>query len=216
MSARKTISRIEGLGDLSHATAVFGPSERYAYVFGRDGGLTKVDMLGCRIVARVIQAGNAIGGAISDDGALIVASNYTPGGVKVFDANDLTELASIPAIGANGKQSKTVGLVDLPGRRFAYALYDANEIWIADFSAGMTPALTKFTDVGKLPYDGSITSDGRHYSAGLVGEDGLVHLDLWDEQPKPRRVPTIPGPVLRRSRAITASSALASRESSSP
>ena len=188
VSARKTISRIEGLGDLSHATAVFGPSERYAYVFGRDGGLTKVDMLGCRIVARVIQAGNAIGGAISDDGALIVASNYTPGGVKVFDANDLTELASIPAIGANGKQSKTVGLVDLPGRRFAYALYDANEIWIADFSGGMTPALTKFTDVGKLPYDANVTSDARHYLAGLFGEDGFAHIDLWAETPKVERV----------------------------
>jgi len=188
VSARKTISRIEGLGDLSHATAVFGPSERYAYVFGRDGGLTKVDMLGCRIVARVIQAGNAIGGAISDDGALIVASNYTPGGVKVFDANDLTELASIPAIGANGKQSKTVGLVDLPGRRFAYALYDANEIWIADFSGGMTPVLTKFTDVGKLPYDANVTSDARHYLAGLFGEDGFAHIDLWAETPKVERV----------------------------
>ncbi len=144
VSARVILSRIEGLGDLSHATAVFGPSERYAYVFGRDGGLTKIDMLACRIDARVIQAGNSIGGAISDDGALIVASNYTPGGIKVFDAGDLKELASVPAIGANGKQSKTVGLVDLPGRRFAYALYDADEIWIADFSAGMTPVLTKF------------------------------------------------------------------------
>jgi len=188
VSARKVVSRIEGLGDLSHATAVFGPSERYAYVFGRDGGLTKVDMLGCRIEARVIQAGNAIGGAISDDGALIVASNYTPGGIKVFDANDLTELASVPAIGASGKQSKTVGLVDLPGRRFAYALYDANEIWIADFSAGMTPVLTKFTDVGKLPYDANVTSDARHYLAGLFGEDGFAHIDLWAETPKVERV----------------------------
>ena len=188
VSARKTISRIEGLGDLSHATAVFGPSERYAYVFGRDGGLTKVDMLACRIEARVIQAGNAIGGAISDDGALIVASNYTPGGIKVFDANDLTELASIPAIGLGGKNSKTVGLVDLPGRRFAYALYDANEIWIADFSGGMTPVLTKFADVGKLPYDANVTSDARHYLAGLFGEDGFAHIDLWADTLKVERV----------------------------
>jgi len=188
VSARKTISRIEGLGDLSHATAVFGPSERYAYVFGRDGGLTKVDMLACRIEARVIQAGNAIGGAISDDGALIVASNYTPGGIKVFDANDLSELASIPAIGLGGKNSKTVGLVDLPGRRFAYALYDANEIWIADFSGGMTPVLTKFADVGKLPYDANVTSDARHYLAGLFGEDGFAHIDLWADTLKVERV----------------------------
>jgi len=188
VSARTILSRIEGLGDLSHATAVFGPSERYAYIFGRDGGLTKVDMLACRIEARVIQAGNAIGGAISDDGALIVASNYTPGGIKVFDANDLKELVSIPAIGANGKPSKTVGLVDLPGRRFAYALYDADEIWIADFAGSMTPALTKFTGVGRLPYDANVTSDARHYIAGLFGEDGFAHLDLWAETPKVGRI----------------------------
>ena len=188
VSARVILSRIEGLGDLSHATAVFGPSERYAYVFGRDGGLTKIDMLACRIDARVIQAGNAIGGAISDDGALIVASNYTPGGIKVFDAGDLKELASVPAIGANGKQSKTVGLVDLPGRRFAYALYDADEIWIADFSAGMTPALSKLTGVGRLPYDANVTSDARRYIAGLFGEDGFAYVDLWAETPKVERV----------------------------
>ena len=69
----------------------------------------------------VIQAGNAIGGAISDDGTLVAVSNYVPGGVRVFDADNLDLVADIPAIGANGKTSKTVGLVDLPGRRFAYA-----------------------------------------------------------------------------------------------
>ena len=41
-------------------------------------GLTKVDLLEQRIAARVIQAGNSIGGALSDDGALLAASNYTP------------------------------------------------------------------------------------------------------------------------------------------
>ena len=42
--------------------------ERFAYVFGRDGGLTKIDILTRTIVRRVVQAGNSIGGAISDDG----------------------------------------------------------------------------------------------------------------------------------------------------
>ena len=43
----------------------------FAYVFGRDGGLTKVDILTREIVARTMQAGNSIGGAISDDGIVI-------------------------------------------------------------------------------------------------------------------------------------------------
>jgi protein NirF len=176
---RKSIGRVEGLGDLSHASAVFSPDQRYAYVFGRDGGLTKVDLLTAVIAKRIVQAGNAIGGAISDDGALIAVSNYEPGGVRVFDARTLDPVASIPAVGADGKTSKTVGLVDLPGRRFAWALYDAGEIWIGDLTNVEAPAVTRLVGVGKLPYDGNVTPDGRHYLAGLFGEDGVVHVDIW-------------------------------------
>ena len=187
-TGRRMLARIEGLGDLSHAAAKFSSCERYAYVFGRDGGLTKLDLLEQRIAARVIQAGNSIGGALSDDGALLAASNYTPGGVKVFDPKDLRLLADIPAIGANGKQSKVVGLVDLPGRRFICALYDCAEIWILDFSRSTTPEITKFVDAGVLPYDGNVTGDARHYLAGLFGEDGFTHIDLWSDEPKAVRV----------------------------
>ena len=69
-SARQTIGRVEGVGDLSHASVVFSPDQRYGYVFGRDGGLTRIDLLTASIVGRVVQAGNSIGGAISDDGEL--------------------------------------------------------------------------------------------------------------------------------------------------
>ncbi|MBR0704127.1 protein nirF [Bradyrhizobium diazoefficiens] len=185
---RNSIGRVEGLGDLSHASAVFSPDQRYAYVFGRDGGLTKVDMLTSTIAKRIVQAGNSIGGAISDDGALIAVSNYEPGGVKVFDARTLDPVANIPAIGEGGKASKTVGLVDLPGRRFAWALYDAGEIWIADLTNVETPAITRLTNVGKLPYDGNVTPDGRHYLAGLFGEDGVVHVDTWRAPLKAERI----------------------------
>jgi protein NirF len=187
-SRRQTLGRVEGIGDLSHASAVFSPDQRYAYLFGRDGGLTKIDLLTASIAKRVVQAGNSIGGAISDDGELIAVSNYEPGGVRVFDAKTLEQVADIPALGANGKTSKTVGLVDLPGRRFAWALYDAGEIWIADLSTVQTPALTKLTGVGKLPYDGNVTPDGRHYLAGLFGEDGVVHVDTWQLPLKAERI----------------------------
>ena len=117
-SDHAAIGRIEGLGDLSHASLVYSPDERFAFVFGRDGGLTKVDILDQAIVGRVMQAGNSIGGAISDDGRLVAVSNYEPGGVRVFDAETLELVADIPATwGKDGKQlSKTVGLVDVPGR----------------------------------------------------------------------------------------------------
>src|SRR5512147_3286311 len=43
------LDSIAGLGGLSHASMVYSRDGRYAYVFGRDGGLTKVDLL-CRRV----------------------------------------------------------------------------------------------------------------------------------------------------------------------
>ena len=188
-SGRTSLGRIEGLGDLSHASATFSRDGRYAFVFGRDGGLNKLDLLTRRLVKRVVQAGNSIGGAISQDGSLIAVSNYEPGGVRIFDAQTLAPVADIPAIyGANGARSKVVGLVDAPGNRFVFSLYDAGEIWIADVAQPDTPVITKFADVGQQPYDALITPDGRTYIAGLFGEDGLAMLDLWRPEGGVRRL----------------------------
>jgi protein NirF len=188
-SARAILGRVEGLGDLSHASAVYSRDGRYAYVFGRDGGLTKVDLLERKIAKRILQAGNSIGGAISQDGRLVAAQNYQPGGVKVFDAETLELLADIPAEFGNGKQfSKVVGLADVPGNKFAYALFDAGEIWVADLSTPRAPKLTKFRGIGSQPYDGLVTPDGRHYIAGLFGEDGLALIDLWKPEQGARKI----------------------------
>lgn len=176
---RTRLARVEGLGDLSHASVSFSRDARYAYVFGRDGGLTKVDLLRQRVARRIVQAGNSIGGAISPDGKLVAVANYEPGGVKVFDADDLSLVADIPAVGADGRRSKVVGLVDAPGHRFVFSLYDAGEIWVADLRDPHHPVLHKFTDIGREPYDGMITADGRFYAAALFGEDGVALLDLW-------------------------------------
>jgi len=187
-SERAILARVEGLGDLSHAALVFSPDQRFAFVFGRDGGLTKIDLLRATIVRRVVQAGNAIGGAISDDGEIIAVSNYEPGGVRLFDAAALEPLHVIPATYGGGSLSKTVGLVDLPGRRFMVSLYDAGEIWLIDCSGAGAPRVSNLGHAGELPYDGYVTADGRHYLAGLFGEDGLAHVDLWREPLRIARV----------------------------
>jgi protein NirF len=179
-SERAAIARIEGLGDLSHASLTYSPDERYAYVFGRDGGLTKVDLLARKVVARTLQAGNSIGGAISDDGALVAVSNYTPGGVKVFDADTLALVADVPTGG------KTIGLADLPGRRFIWAVWDTGEAYIGDFS-GAEPKVTGLGFVGKNPFDGVVVDDASTYLIGLFGEKGVTAIDLWDDDPKPVR-----------------------------
>ena len=190
-SAKTVLRHIEGLGDLSHASVKFTRDARYAFVFGRDGGLTKLDLLTGEVVERVIQSGNSIGGAISQDGRFVAVGNYEPGGVKVFDVETLELLFDVPTIyekeDGTSDQSKVVGLVDIPVNRFIFTLFDAGEIWILDMST-TEPELTKFRDIGSMPYDALITSNGRYYIAGLFGEDGLAMLDLWSPEQGVQRI----------------------------
>lgn len=168
------LGRVEGLGDLSHASAVFSRDGRFAYIFGRDGGLTKIDLLTQTLVKRIVQSGNAIGGAISQDGRFVAAQNYTPGGVRVFDAATLELVADVPT------GAKVVGLADVPRKGFIFSLFEAGEIWLIDMTNAVR--ITRFSHAGKQPYDGLITPDGRYYIAGLFGEDGLAQIDLWQPE----------------------------------
>ena len=186
-TTRQPYARIGGLGDLSHASVVYSRDGRYAFIFGRDGGLTKIDMLEAKIVKRVIQSGNAIGGSISQDGRIVVAQNYTPGGIKAFDAATLELLSEVPAEYAPGKFSKVVGLADTAGNKFAYALFEGGEIWVTDFSDPRRPTTQRFP-AGSQPYDGLVTPDGRYFLAGLFGEDGVALLDLWQTEKGARKI----------------------------
>ncbi|MCB4321224.1 protein nirF [Alcaligenes sp. 13f] len=180
-SHRSRLARIEGLGDLSHAHITYSRDGRYGYVFGRDGGLSKVDLLQQVLVHRIIQSGNAIGGAISQDGKLIVVQNYEPGGIKVFDADTLALISEVPSYYAPNKRAKVVGLADLPNQQFAYSLFEAGEIWLTDLSDPLRPTTRRFA-AGRQPYDAMVTPDGRYYIAGLFGEDALAMLDLWNPE----------------------------------
>ncbi|MBC8212298.1 MAG: protein nirF [Gammaproteobacteria bacterium] len=188
-TGNSSLGTITGLGDLSHASAVYSRDARYAYIFGRDGGLSKIDLLTRTLVKRVLQSGNSIGGAISQDGKLIAVSNYKPGGVRIFDAQTLDLVFDIPAeYGPNKVLSKVIGLVDAPDNKFVFSLWDAGEIWIADMTDTSKPLIRKFTDIGRNPYDALITPDGRFYIAGLFGEDGMALLDLWNPDKGIRRI----------------------------
>lgn len=188
-SGRSVLGRVDGLGDLSHASVVYSRDGRYAYVFGRDGGLSKVDLLTARLDKRIVQSGNAIGGAISQDGRLIVAANYTPGGIRIFDAHSLEPLSEVASSYGDGSQrAKVVGIADAPGNRFVFSLFEAGEIWVVDASEPRAPKVTKLRGIGKQPYDGFITPNGRHYIAGLYGEDGLALVDLWNLEQGARKI----------------------------
>ncbi|MDR2991076.1 MAG: protein nirF [Burkholderiaceae bacterium] len=185
-TTHQRLAVVKGLGDLSHASVVFSRDGRYAYVFGRDGGLTRVDLLTARITKRIVQAGNSIGGAISQDGRVVAAQNYEPGGIRLFDAQTLEPLADIPATYPGGR-SKVVGLADLPDHRLAASLFDAGQIWIIDIADPRHPQVTRL-NAGLQPYDALVTPDGRWYLAGLFGEDGMALVDLWQTPLKVRKI----------------------------
>ncbi len=176
------LCQITGLGDLSHASVVYSKDQRYAYIFGRDGGLNKIDVLQGKLVNRIIQAGNSIGGAISEDGRWVATANYQPGGIKIFSADTLALALEIKT------NAKVVGLVDAPKQQFIFSLWDTGEIWQVDIRHIQTPIIKKYVNIGKQPYDGLITPEGRYYIAGLFGESGLALLDLWQNNPNVKRI----------------------------
>ncbi|MCE8034994.1 protein nirF [Billgrantia tianxiuensis] len=188
---REVLRHIEGFGDLSHASVKFTRDARYAFVFGRDGGLTKLDLLTGEIAERILQGGNSIGGAISQDGRFVAVGNYEPGGVKVFDTETMELVIDVPATyqrpDGSTAQAKVVGVVDVPGNVFVFSLFEAGEIWTLDMSRD-EPELTKHRDVGSMPYDALITPNGRYYIAGLFGEDGMALLDLWHPENGVQRI----------------------------
>jgi protein NirF len=108
--------------------------------------------------------------------------------VKIFHSSDLSLVADIPASAVDeGRNSKVVGLVDAPGNRFVFSLFDTHEIWIAELRDGQWTT-RQFKDIGLNPYDALLTPDGRHYIAGLFGEDGMALLDLWQPDRGVRRI----------------------------
>jgi len=112
----------------------------------------------------------------------VAVANYTPGGIRIFDAATLEPLSEV-STGA-----KVVGIADAPGNRFVFSLFEAGEIWIVDASDPRNPGVQKILSIGKQPYDGFVTPNGRHYIAGLYGEDGLALVDLWNPQDGARRI----------------------------
>lgn len=188
---KRVLRNIEGFGDLSHASVKFTRDARHAFVFGRDGGLTRLDLLTGEVDGRIIQGGNSIGGAISQDGRYVAVGNYEPGGVKVFDVETMELVVDVPATyeKADGTtdQSKVVGVVDVPGNKFVFSLFEAGEIWTLDMSTE-AHEITRYREIGSMPYDALITANGRYYIAGLFGEDGMALLDLWHPEKGVQRI----------------------------
>lgn len=184
------LGRVEGLGNLRHGSMVFSRDGRYAYVIGREGNLSKVDLIELKVAATVKTGENAIGVAISRDNKYIMVCNYQPGSVVILDSGTLERVKEIPAEvelpdGAK-TASRTVGPLDTPDNLMVFGLMEGNSVWVVDMKQKDFPVIRKFKDVGDTPYDQLITPDGRYYVVGLLNSDWMGKLDLWklDEMKK--------------------------------
>lgn len=182
-SRHRLLGRVEGLGNLTHATVKFSRDGRWAYVLGREALVSKIDLYSLT-VARQVKAGDwSIGGVMTADGKHLALSNYAPGEVRILDAETLETVKRIPAerVLPDGtrKPSRVAGLVDAPGNLLLFGLMDVDGIWVVDAGRPGFPVVRQLWDTGVTPYDALITPDGRYYLVGFLGSNWMGLVDTW-------------------------------------
>jgi dihydro-heme d1 dehydrogenase len=112
-----------------HGGPKFSPDGRYVYFASRDGWLTKYDLWSLETVAEVRAGINTRNAAVSSDGNYVVAANYLPHTLAVFDSQ-LNLLKVLEARDEKGRSSRVSAVYDAaPRRSFIVALKDLPELW---------------------------------------------------------------------------------------
>ena len=123
-----------------HGGPKFTPDGRYVFFGSRDGWITKYDLWRLRVVAEVRAGLNMRNVAVSGDGKWVMAANYLPHSVVLFDA-DLNLKKTYPAATLDGKQTSRVSAVydATPRQSFVVALKDIPELWEISYSPKAEP-----------------------------------------------------------------------------
>lgn len=123
-----------------HGGPKFTPDGRYVFFGSRDGWITKYDLWRLRVVAEVRAGLNMRNVAVSGDGQWVMAANYLPHSVVLFDA-DLNLKKTYPAATLDGKQTSRVSAVydATPRQSFVVALKDIPELWEISYSPKAEP-----------------------------------------------------------------------------
>ena len=152
-----------------HGGPKFSPDGRFVYFGSRDGWITKYDLWNLAVVAEVRAGLNMRNVAVSGDGQWVMAANYLPHTVALFDA-DLKLQRVYEAATLDGKASSRVSAVydAQPRRSFVVALKDIPELWeisydpkaepihdglVHDYKMGEAIAKPGFLGVRRTPLD---------------------------------------------------------------
>jgi DNA-binding beta-propeller fold protein YncE len=113
-----------------HGGPKFTPDGRYVFFASRDGWIAKYDLWNLATVAEVRAGLNTRNIAVSSDGKWVIAGNYLPHTLAVFDARDLALVKLVDVADRKGKSSRVSAVYDAaPRRSFIVALKDIAEVW---------------------------------------------------------------------------------------
>lgn len=215
-TAHERLGRIENVGRAPHSL-VFdrelpdnGREGAYAYVQSRQGWVSKLDLFGGDLVARVRAGTSGRAIAVSAGSEYLLAGYYNPNHAVVLDADTLEPLHRIPAhaVDPDGQSigSRICAVRDVPGERcFLVVLKDAGRVWFVDYDDPSFPIVDEVA-VGRTLHDGVYGPDERYCYLASQGEEALYVLDVR-ERAVVDRVPTA-GPPHPTPGAIDASRGL--------
>ena len=123
-----------------HGGPKFTPDGRYVFFGSRDGWITKYDLWRLQVVAEVRAGLNMRNVAVSGDGRWVMAANYLPHSLALFDA-DLNLVKTYDAATLDGKRSSRVSAVydATPRNSFVVALKDIPELWEISYDKKAAP-----------------------------------------------------------------------------
>nr|WP_246490893.1 nitrite reductase [Chitinivorax tropicus] len=122
-----------------HGGPKFSPDGRYVYFASRDGWISKFDIWNLKTVAEIRAGLNTRNIAVSSDGRYVLAGNYLPQSVVLFD-QDLNLLRVYDAQSAEGKISRVSAVYDAaPRKSFIVALKDVPEAWEIPYADDAPP-----------------------------------------------------------------------------
>ena len=125
-----------------HGGPKFSPDGRYVYFGSRDGWITKYDLYRLRVVAEVRAGLNMRNVAVSGDGRWVIAANYLPHTLALFDS-DLQLVRTYDARTLDGKAPYVM----------AGTLDRAVELAAADAEAGAAPSPVVLLSPACASYD---------------------------------------------------------------
>ena len=160
-----------------HGGPKYSPDGRYVYFGSRDGWITKYDIYNLEVVAEVRAGINMRNIAVSADGEHVLAANYLPHTLVLFDADNLELMEIIPVENDSGESSRVSAVYAAPPREsFIAALKDIPEAWEITVEKGKARVRRMKTDTW---LDDFFFDPGYDHLIGAArdGKHGLV-IDL--------------------------------------